>query len=400
MDIQLNIYAIVLLFAFVQGVIYIFLFLKRGREEERKSDFWMAAALAALCISNLSSMLGFMGIYILGRELWFFPYSTGLIIGPIIYYYLKSQINTDFQFSKADYKHFVPYFIYFIYHLTVFLMGKNIENWWTETVHNRLYLNDITYILEIISLCVYMTLAIRLYRKYLLWLPKERSDTEGVRFDWYKHFLWAVVVGVVTALLFFIIGFWVELSYWDDWIQRAIVAVIIYYISFAGYVQAQPRHLVFNENTVKIPKMDKNSLEPFISPIENEPKEIVKTENKMDNLELEKWQSKIEKAMATEKLYLNPELTLSELSEKLESHNSLISNVINTQFQKNFNDFVNEYRVTLFKEKIKDPKLQHLTLLAIAFDCGFNSKSTFNRAVKKVTGEMPSAFLLTKTQND
>ena len=124
--------------------------------------------------------------------------------------------------------------------------------------------------------------------------------------------------------------------------------------------------------------------------------ETAKYENKMDNFDLEKWQSKIEQVMVNEKLYLNPELTLSELSDKVESHNSLISNVINTKFQKNFNDFVNEFRVNVFKEKIKDPKLQHLTLLAIAFDCGFNSKSTFNRAVKKVTGEMPSAFLMPK----
>ena len=124
--------------------------------------------------------------------------------------------------------------------------------------------------------------------------------------------------------------------------------------------------------------------------------QAVKSENKMDNMDLEKWQFKIENVMTKEKLYLNPELTLSELSDKLASHNSLISNVINTQFQKNFNDFVNEFRVNIFKEKIKDPKLQHLTLLAIAFDCGFNSKSTFNRAVKKVTGEMPSAFLMSK----
>jgi AraC-like DNA-binding protein len=396
MDIRLNIYAIVLLFAFVQGLIYIFLFVKRGIQDERKSDFWMAAAIAALCVSNLSSMLGFMGIYVLGRELWFFPYSTGLVIGPIIYYYLKIQINTDFQFSKADYKHFMPYSIYFVYHLTVFLMGKNIENWWTEKVHNRLYLNDITNILEIASLCVYMILAVRLYRKYLSWLPKERSDTEGVRFDWYKHFLWVVVVGVVTALLFFIVGFWIELSYWDDWIQRVIVAIIIYYISFAGYVHTQPRHLVFDENALKNGEIEENMLAPSILLNEKEPITTTKMENKMDNLELEKWQLKIEKVMTNEKLYLNPELTLSELSEKLVSHNSLISNVINTQFQKNFNDFVNEFRVKLFKEKIKDPKLQHLTLLAIAFDCGFNSKSTFNRAVKKVTGEMPSAFLLSK----
>ena len=102
MGFQLNIFAIVLLFAFVQGIIYTILFIKRGIQEERQSDFWMAATIAALCVSNLGSMLGFMGIYILGQELWFAPHSPGLVIGPIFYYYLKTQINTDFKFSKQD----------------------------------------------------------------------------------------------------------------------------------------------------------------------------------------------------------------------------------------------------------------------------------------------------------
>ena len=390
MSIQLNIFAIVLLFAFVQGVIYTILFIKRGIQEERQSDFWMAAAIAALCISNLASMLGFMGIYLLGQQYWFAPYSTSLVIGPIFYYYLKTQINSDFQFSKRDFKHFIPYCLYFIYHAVIFLMGKNIEDWWVQTVHNPLHMNDLTNFAEMISLCGYMILAVRLYRKYLRWLPKERSDTEGVRFEWYRHFLWAVVVGVVAALITFIAGFWMQLSYWDDWVQRAILAAIIYYISIAGFIQNQPRHLVFLE------KNDTQSLNSPLEMVEFKGVEAIKSENKMDNMDLEKWQFKIERVMQNEKLYLNPELTLSELSDKLESHNSLISNVINTQFQKNFNDFVNEFRVNVFKEKIKDPKLQHLTLLAIAFDCGFNSKSTFNRAVKKVTGEMPSAFLMSK----
>ena len=110
--------------------------------------------------------------------------------------------------------------------------------------------------------------------------------------------------------------------------------------------------------------------------------------------DLENWKTKIQNAMENEKLYLNPELTMSDLADHLNTHNSLISNVINAGFQKNFNDFVNGFRVEIFKEKIINPKLRHLTLLAIAFDCGFNSKSTFNRAVKKATDKMPSEFLV------
>jgi AraC-like DNA-binding protein len=387
MNFQLNIYAAVLVFAFTQGAIYIILFIKRGIQDERNSDFWLAALIACLCIFNLSWMLGYMGIYILGQELWFFPQEPGLIIGPIVYYYLKTQTNADFKFNKQHFSHFIPFLVYFFYHLLIFSFGKNGVEWWNNNVHTPFYIFHIETILECLSATIYMIASWRLYQKYLKWLPSERSDTEGVRFGWYKHFLWAVVIGICSAIAFTLAKYWVELSYFDIWIQRVIIGLIIYYVSIAGYAQTQPRHLVFDEKTIEKDTQDL----PLI--LAENPVETVKIENKLDVIELEKWKNKIETLMQNEKLYLDSELTLSELSEKLNSHNSLISNVINMGFQKNFNDFINEFRVNLFKEKIKDPKLQHLTLLAIAFDCGFNSKSTFNRAVKKVTGEMPSAFL-------
>lgn len=57
-----------------------------------------------------------------------------------------------------------------------------------------------------------------------------------------------------------------------------------------------------------------------------------------------------------------------------------------------FNDYINGYRVEEYLQKIATPQYQHLTLLAVAFECGFNSKTTFNRAFKKMTGKAPSAF--------
>jgi AraC-like DNA-binding protein len=383
MNFQINLYAFVLLFACLQGLFYVFQFSRRGISEERASDFWMAGLILALCITNLPSMLGFMGIYILGQQLWFFPQDTGLLIGPLILYYLKTQTNVNFRFTTADYRHFLPYVLYFIYHLLVFLTGKNGVDWWAEQVHNRFLIGNLERIAENVSLVVYMVLSLRLYRRYLRWLPTERSDSAAMRLDWYRYFLALVVLGVLSALGLYLLGFFVSISYRDDWILRAVVAFNICYISFNGYTQPQPHKLIFNAE---------------VSP-DSSDSATKKTEklDKLDPTELQTWCKKVEVMMQTEKLYLNPELTLSTLSENLNTHNSLLSNVINAGFQKNFNDFVNAYRVADFQEKVKDPKLSHYTLLALAYECGFNSKSTFNRAVKKATGELPSA-LVTKHQ--
>jgi AraC-like DNA-binding protein len=96
--------------------------------------------------------------------------------------------------------------------------------------------------------------------------------------------------------------------------------------------------------------------------------------------------------MRSEKPYLNPQLTLNELSKKLGVNAAVLSYVINSGFNKNFNDFVNEFRIDEVKGKLQNGAADNLTLLAVAFDCGFNSKATFNRAFKKFTGTSPKEF--------
>ena len=78
---------------------------------------------------------------------------------------------------------------------------------------------------------------------------------------------------------------------------------------------------------------------------------------------------------------------------KLETNAVILSKVVNQQFNLNFNDYINQYRVNAVIERIANPKFKNQTLLAIAFDAGFNSKATFNRAFKKFTNKNPKDFL-------
>ena len=96
--------------------------------------------------------------------------------------------------------------------------------------------------------------------------------------------------------------------------------------------------------------------------------------------------------MDTEKPYLNGKLSLKQVATDLEISTNYLSQVINENMDMNFFDFVNGYRVEMVKEMIKDPSTKNFTLLAIAYDCGFNSKSSFNSIFKKHTGVTPSQF--------
>ncbi|WP_101448037.1 helix-turn-helix domain-containing protein [Aquimarina sp. MAR_2010_214] len=91
--------------------------------------------------------------------------------------------------------------------------------------------------------------------------------------------------------------------------------------------------------------------------------------------------------------YLNPDLTLKSLASHLEIHPNQLSWLINHEFNKNFSEFINHYRVEAFKRISKDPKNSHITLIGLAFESGFNSKTVFNTFFKKETGMTPMQYL-------
>lgn len=105
-----------------------------------------------------------------------------------------------------------------------------------------------------------------------------------------------------------------------------------------------------------------------------------------------RYQQKIAGLMEEKKLYLNPDLSMQELSEELSVPVKHLSYMLNQVFHLNFYDYVNQYRIEASKALLSNPAKSKMTILEIAYEVGFNSKSTFNAAFKKQTGITPSAF--------
>ncbi len=97
--------------------------------------------------------------------------------------------------------------------------------------------------------------------------------------------------------------------------------------------------------------------------------------------------------MDKQTLFKNPKLSLNDLAAHLDSSSHQISKVINSGFEMNFNDFINHYRIAAVKEMLANQEHKQMTLLAIALECGFNSKTTFNRVFKKHVGITPKQYL-------
>jgi len=114
---------------------------------------------------------------------------------------------------------------------------------------------------------------------------------------------------------------------------------------------------------------------------------------KLTDSEIAEHSTQLEKAMKAEKVYLDPALNLRQLATLVDIHPNKLSWLINDQIGKNFNEYINSYRLIDFQQRALDPNNNHLTLLGMAYDSGFNSKSVFNDFFKKQTGQTPKAWV-------
>lgn len=102
-------------------------------------------------------------------------------------------------------------------------------------------------------------------------------------------------------------------------------------------------------------------------------------------------------AMEKDKLYLNPVLTVAMVADHTGVPTKNISAILNRHLKKSFNEFVNEYRVNAIRQRLLNGETRELTIAGLAYEEGFNSLPTFQRAFKSVTGQTPSEFLAEKS---
>lgn len=113
----------------------------------------------------------------------------------------------------------------------------------------------------------------------------------------------------------------------------------------------------------------------------------------LDTNEIKKYSKELEQIMMDYKLYLNPDLSLNDLASYLELPANYVSQLLNLGFQKNFSEYVNTFRVNEFKQRIIQKENNGLTIMAVAYDSGFNSKTVFNTFFKKMEGVTPNIYL-------
>ena len=228
------------------------------------------------------------------------------------------------------------------------------------------------------------------------------SFADSVLFKWINKFLIVFLAMLVLPIVFDIVTlFYPQLnSYVGSWWFYLLFAICMYYIAISGYsnhvVGIVPFQIsVFNA----LPKLVIEDANQSITKVHIEEQinininfEDSKTVISEETL---KWKNAIENLLSVHEIYKNPELTLTDVAKKLETNVVIISKAINQNFKMNFNDFINYYRVENVKAAFFNNEHLKSTLLGIAFDSGFNSKATFNRAFKKHVGVSPKDYINT-----
>ena len=305
-------------------------------------------------------------------------FSLPLLSSIILYLYIFcTSFNSKFQWKKITI-HLVPYLLFngiaFFFSSDIIVTNgfphftKNVPDW-------MVYLT--TFQLAVIP-GIYTILSLLVLLKYQKILPDNYSYTEKINLNWLK---WVVLsLLVVFSGLFILIKFGVNLgiiTYQNLFaVVGSIIAIYVYFIGYFGFRQST----IFYDIPLK-------------SNFENT--EETKDSYKKSGLSEEKVEAMFQKLLVhfeQNKPYLDENLSLTLLAQQIDLSPNQISQVINQKSSSNFFNFVNAYRVETVKERLRDKSYAHYSILAIGYDCGFQSKSSFNKVFKQMVGKTPVEY--------
>jgi AraC-like DNA-binding protein len=319
-----------------------------------------------------------LGLY--GTHFVLVPMVVGFAfaMGPLHYFYVKYLTSPARRFSRGEWFHFIPILSFEAVCLEGFRFhGGRLFGLKGEVMGISAGMLLLNWVL-MVQVIVYMLLSLKILKPYAAVIRGEFSTIDKIRLDW----LQAITVMVLSFLgVFFVENVLmlagINLSNYFN-LTSFLMAVYVYAIGYMG---------LFKSEVFENPSTAASMLRLMPSgPGEKYEKSGLSDEK------AEACLKDLLRVMDEKQPYIDPELTLAGLAEMLgvTAHN--LSEVINTRIGQTFFDFVNKYRVEKVVGDLQDPEKNNLKLLALAFEAGFNSKSSFNSIFKRVTGQTPSDF--------
>ena len=363
----------VALIGFVQALFGVLIFI--SKRPKHISFTIIAFWLAIIAVSLGTKLLPFDTVEYF--KIGIFPIL--FLHGPLLYLYVCSLTNENFKLTWKDGLHALPVFIIGIQRTFGAQVSMNSSPNLTE---NPLYIyNNIYYTLLIISLVIYWILSLDLIIKHRKSIPYFFSNyTARNTLNW-------LVTLIILYLVFFVIELFVtyigkllntEFSFLAN--LHVNETIFTFLLIFFGINQTA----IYNRKKIT----------PEETPIaeESERLEMKYAASALNASQMQELTETIIQYLKSKKPYINSEYNLQMMVDDLHIPRYKLSQVINSSQKKNFFQFINEFRVEEVKEKMANPTYRKYTVLGIALECGFNSKTSFNRIFKEETGLTPSEY--------
>ncbi len=329
----------------------------------RAANRFLGTLLLCFSLWLLDSFYREGGIYAQNPNYYFLPIFYSWAFGPFVYFYTLSLSNSRFTWKWSYLLHFFPAALQMGHYSWLSVQGYAFRRWYWLEVH-RPYTYSLEFDGTFLSLMIYLIFSIRALNQYQKEIKEHYSEISRITLQWLK-LVWG-------ALLLLCLQWLVEIilrNYYDSYTEYnysvTLMGMIVLLLAVGGILQQNIQHvpLTQKENKANNFPVDQGLLDQI-------------------SIRMEKHQD-----------YLHPGLSLSEFSRQLGHPPRLVSQHINHGLGLSFIDFVNQYRVDCIRKKIDRGETAQLTLLALALESGFNSKSSFNRIFKKFTGFTPREYL-------
>ncbi len=366
-SLNLNAWNLVILIGALHGLM-ISLLLVLSQRNRRSGNILLSLMLLFYTLPVLRVVLHDMGFI---RSLGYSFLSVELLygLGPSLYLYAKTLTNSRFHLGKEDLLHFLPVVLEIIYYSSPFYQRHEYYFFAApiNTDHSIWMMEQVG---GIASIFIYLFLTNRILVTYSKWIRENHSDIHKRTLSWLQK-------PVFLYTIFFILWFGlrvIDVVWFGDSLDISnyypfllFLSLGTYWIGTQGYLHTQTIAAGFDQSPAK------------------------EMEQRPDRAQLSALFAELENVMSREKPYLDSDLTLTVLADHLQINQRLLSEVINSQAEASFYNYINGYRIEEFKQCLlaNDDKLP---LINLAYDCGFGSKATFNHSFKKHTGVTPSQY--------
>lgn len=366
MDLHFNVFNTLILAGCVQGIILSGVIIARKRSP---AAAFLSLLVLAFSLDILYAVCFDIGLSWQVPPLLIAPLSFILGIGPFLYWHVRLTVQADRPFRKKDVLHLVPVLLELAWYagLSLFFWGRSAD----IVPFYRRY--ETAYGLPeqlagMMSVAIYLVFTLQLLKKNKQRVRDNYSSIEGRE---HKRLY------QLTILL---------ASGWTIWCMLLLADSVFYDYSLEEHVY-YPLYLLMSFTVYAI------GYSGFLHPPVIIPLPAAEKSNrKQSNPENAALVRRARLVLEEEQLYLDSDLRIKTVAEKVGVDTPKLSAALRSETSGSFYDFVNEYRVQEVKRRLSSQQYDHMTILSIAYDCGFNSKTTFNDFFKKYTGQTPKAF--------